>query len=373
VSALELYVLGSPRLVQDGVTLALDSRKNLALIAYLAMTGQSHTREALITLLWPELEPSRGRAGLRRSLSVIKKALGGEWLVVDREIIGSDPDADFWLDVVQFRHLLRVWQGHGHPEEKVCPDCLTALTEAAELYRGDFMAGFSLRDSANFDEWQFFQTEGLRQELASTLKRLVRGHSAQAAYQTAIPYARRCLALDPLHEPTQRQLMELYGRAGQRSAALRQYAECARVLEEELGLTPSEETTALYEKLRTRGVDRGPGPRHNLPAQVTPFLGREKELRDVQGQLGDPNCRLLTLVGTGGIGKTRLALRAAELACETQAERFEHGVYFVRLGPLQSAEGSRVITSNCMIRSPFSEKQGNSDGALGPVISLYLP
>ena len=336
MSALELYLLGSPRLVRDGVALAFDSRKNLALTAYLAITGQSHTREALITLLWPELEPSRGRAGLRRNLSVIRKALDGEWLVVDREIIGCDPGADFWLDVAQFRVLLRA---HGHPEEEVCPGCLTALTEAAKLYQGDFMAGFSLRDSANFDEWQFFQTEGLRQELATALERLVRGHSAQAAYESAIPYARRWLTLDPLHEPAHRGLMELYGRAGQRSAALRQYVECARVLEEELGLAPSEKTTALYEKLRTRGVDPGPGTRHNLPAQVTPFVGREEELREVQARLSVPDCRLLTLVGTGGIGKTRLALRAAELALNTLADDFEHGVYYVRLGGLQSVEG----------------------------------
>ena len=81
--SLRLHLLGPPRLERDGLPLEFDTRKNLALITFLAMTGQSHTREALITLLWPELEPGRGRAGLRRNLSVIKKALGGEWLVVE--------------------------------------------------------------------------------------------------------------------------------------------------------------------------------------------------------------------------------------------------------------------------------------------------
>jgi DNA-binding SARP family transcriptional activator len=89
VPGLRLYLLGAPRLERDGVALAFDSRKQLALIAYLAMTGQSHTREGLITLLWPELDSSRGRAGLRRDLSVIRRALEGQWPVVEGETIGS--------------------------------------------------------------------------------------------------------------------------------------------------------------------------------------------------------------------------------------------------------------------------------------------
>jgi predicted ATPase/DNA-binding SARP family transcriptional activator len=348
VPGLELYLLGSPRLERDGEAVAFDSRKQLALIAYLAMTGRSHTREALITLLWPELEPSRGRAGLRRDLSVIRKALDGQWLAVEGETVGTDPAAGFWLDVAEFRDLLGAWRGHGHLEAEVCPRCLTALGEAVALYQGDFMAGMSLRDSAAFDEWQFFQTEGLRGELARALERLVRGYSRRRVYEEAIPYARRWVALDPLHEPAHRALMEAYGRAGQRAAATRQYEECVRVLEAELGVGPSEETTGLYERLRTRGVEGGPAPRHNLPAQVTPFVGRERELDEILARLRDPECRLLTLVGPGGMGKTRLALRAAELARETQAERYEHGVYYVRLGPLGSAEGMVPAVAEAM-------------------------
>ncbi len=185
---LELSLLGPPRLERDGVTLEFNMRKNVALVAYLAVMGHSYTREALVTLLWPELEPSRARAGLRRNLSVLKKMLGGEWLTVERESVGPDPDADLWLDVDQFHHLLQGWQEHGHPQAKLCPDCLTALAEAVELYQGDFLTGFTLRGSAAFDEWQFFQSEGLRQELASAWERLLRGHTAHGDYDAAIPY-----------------------------------------------------------------------------------------------------------------------------------------------------------------------------------------
>jgi len=96
--------------------------------------------------------------------------------------------------------------------------------------------------------------------LASALERLVRGCSEQGSYDGAIPHARRWLALDPLHEPAQRQLMELYAQSGQWAAAVRQYEECVRVLDEELGIPPSEETTALFELVKTKRVPPQPSP-----------------------------------------------------------------------------------------------------------------
>jgi len=282
-------LLGPPCLERDGVPLGFDTRKNIALIVYLAVTGESHSREALITLLWPELEPSRARAGLRRNLSTLKKALGGEWLVVEREIVGTDPSADLWLDVDQFRSLLRAWQDHGHPEANVCPECLDALAEAVDVCRGDFLEGFSLRDSANFDEWQFFQTESLRQELASALERLVHGHSGQGAYRSAIPYARRWLALDPLHEPVHRHLMRLYAWTGRRAAALRQYGQCERVLQEELGMPPEEETTQVYEAIKERRDLPEPGAR-----LATRIISQTAALHD--------RYRLGAELGRGGMG-----------------------------------------------------------------------
>jgi predicted ATPase/DNA-binding SARP family transcriptional activator len=358
----ELFLLGSPRLERDGMPLHFDSRKILGLVAYVAVSGLGSkggraSRDSLIALLWPELEPSRARAVLRRNLSLLKSALEGEWLVVDRQAVGTDPEADFWLDVDQFTRLVHAWETHGHPQEQVCPHCLQALAEAVALYRGDFLEGFGLRDSLVYDDWQFFQAEGLRQELASALQRLVGGHSSQGNYQAALPYARQWLVLDPLHEPAHRQLMQLFARADQRAAALHQYQECVRILAEELGMAPCEETTALYEQIRAMppvephpllprvqgesgGLPFGTAlPRHNLPAQATPFVGREEELGDLRDRLNEPACRLLTLLGPGGIGKTRLALRLAQDLIEAEPPSFEHGVFFVSLAPFQTAEG----------------------------------
>ena len=122
------------------------------------------------------------------------------------------------------------------------------------------MAGFGLPDSPAFDEWQFFETESLRQQLAQALQRLIGWHARQREYGDAIAYARRWLALDSLHEPAQRELMRLYALAGQQAAALRQYQECVRLLEQELGLEPEPETTELNEAIRTRRFPAEPEP-----------------------------------------------------------------------------------------------------------------
>ncbi len=297
---------------------------------------------------------------------MLRKGLGGEWLVADRETIGTHPQADLWLDVAHFRRLLSSPRTHGHPEAETYPECLEALAEAVELYRGDFLEGLSLRGSANFDEWQFFQTDGLRQELALALERLVHGYSAQGAYEQAIPYGQRWVALDPLHESAQRELMQLYALAGQRAAALRQYKECARILEAEIGLPPSEAMTALYEQIRTsQAIGEEPvrpvaRPRHNLPAQTTPFVGREEELKAIRARLHEPACRLLTLVGPGGVGKTRLALEAASgLVPQMEQVGFADGVYLVRMAPLESAEAFVPAVAKALGFSFYGEAEGS--------------
>ncbi len=344
---LALFLLGLPRIVCNGEPIALDRRKAVALIAYLAVTGRSHSRDTLATLFWPEHDQSRARAGLRRVLSTLRKALGAGWLDVDRETVGLNRDADIELDVRELRNRLAESQTHGHPEDQVCPACLSSLAEAATLYRDDFLAGFTLRDSPSFDDWQFFETESLRSELASALESLARGHSAQGEFEPAVAYARRWVALDPLHEPAHRSLMQLYASSGQRAAALRQYAECERVLKEEVGAPPEQATTQLCQAIR-EGRDLPPlgqpiagtvpAPaavvRHNLPLQLTPFVGRETILAEIADRLQHPGCRLLTLVGPGGSGKTRLAQEAAA----ARLDDFDHGVYFVSLAPLESIE-----------------------------------
>lgn len=332
MSRLAVYLFGAPRLELDGTPVRIDRTKAVALLAYLAATGTRHSRDALATLLWPESDQRRARAGLRRALAALKEGLGEGWLDVDRESAGLNPEADLWLDVEQFRHLLAACEAHEHPGQEMCPDCLPLLTRAEKLCRGEFLAGFTLPDSLAFDEWQFFQTEGLRDRLASVLQRLVSWHSAQGEtqYEQAIAFARRWLALDPLHEPAQRRLMTLYARAGRRSAALRQYRSCMRVLEEELGVPPSEETSALYQRIRAerarpeekeiaippRAASRPAAVPAFLKHRAAPaqarghvFVARERQMEQLDGYLDaalSDHGQVVFITGGPGRGKTAL-------------------------------------------------------------------
>jgi predicted ATPase/DNA-binding SARP family transcriptional activator/Tfp pilus assembly protein PilF len=369
---LSLRLLGPPSIELDGAPVEVDTRKAVALLAYLAVSEQAHSRESLAALFWPEYDQERAYANLRRTLWAFNKAAGTAWLHADQETIGLAPDADLWTDVGAFRGHLAACRSHGHPESEVCAACLDPLARAVALYRDDFLAGFTLRDSPAFDEWQFFEAETLRGELASALEKLVRGHTAGGDLAPAIEYARGWLALDPLHEPAHRELMKLYAWDGRRGAALRQYQECARVLDEELGIPPEAETTRLYEAIQrnelhpaqrvpaasaavaaTTFVATAPAPRHNLPPQPTPFVGRAPELAEITALLADPACRLLTLVGPGGVGKTRLALQAAEQAVGA----FPHGVHFVPLAPIESA-GFLVPTIAAALDFSFFQREG---------------
>ena len=251
MSTLELSLLGTTHIELDSQSVEIERRKASAMLIYLAMTGESHSRDALATMLWPELDQSRARAALRRNLSVLNSALAGDWLLADRESISLAGDSGLWLDVHAFHTHLAVVQEHSvHPDDQPCAECIASLAEAVSLYRDDFLSGFTLRDSPQFDDWQFFHTEELRRQMAGALERLVRWLGTQGEFESAITHARRWLALDTLQEAAHRHLMQLYAWSDQRNAALRQYQECARVLEEELGIAPERETSQLYEAIK---------------------------------------------------------------------------------------------------------------------------
>ena len=150
------------------------------------------------------------------------------------------------VDVVRFRALAAVVAAHHPAAQPLCDACLTTLTEAAALYRADFLAGFTLADTAEFDTWQTLQTETLRLALADVLEKLATNLAGRKEWDPALGHARRWLALDPLHEPAHRLLMQLYARSGDRGAVAHQYRECVKVLQEELGAEPEPETTALF-------------------------------------------------------------------------------------------------------------------------------
>lgn len=362
MTTLQVFLFGPPRLEREGAGLPVNRRKMLALLAYLLVTRQPHSREALATLFWPDFDTSSALANLRRDLSRLKELLGDGCLLIEREKVQVDPQAALRVDVALFEDCIRQVEEHGHfqpgeAETPYCDACRNLLEEAAQVYTDGFMAGFNLPDSPAFDDWQFYETERLRGLLSTALLRLAQWRIAQGAYEEAIPCARRWLALDPLHEPAQRLVMQLFTWAGQPTAALRQYQGLVELLDRELGVEPEEETTALYETIRARRSLPPPHPppapqakplwqqasndepHHTLsgpatvgrvtrlPAQTTPLIGRQAELAQLLNLLSDPGCRLVSLIGTGGIGKTRLAVETAARA----EGQFIHGAVFVPL------------------------------------------
>jgi DNA-binding SARP family transcriptional activator len=332
-----LYLLGAPRLERENEILQVDTRKAIAMLAYLALTGQPQSRDTLAALLWPDNSQSNARAALRRTISALHRSMGKPFLETQQDLLALPESGGLQVDIWELRRCLEECKTHGHPASQVCPDCFPWLVKAADLYGDSFMAGFTLRDSAEFDDWQFFQSEALRRELAGVLERLVNGYAAQGEFNAAIGYAQRWLSLDTLHEPAHRQLMLLYAISGQRTAALRQYQECVHILEEELDVAPLEETRRLFEDIKSSREIQALAPwidifietslqPSGLQAQPTraesqdralsgqtltslPLIGRDSEwakLQQIYSTIRQDG-RLAVLEGEAGIGKTRLA------------------------------------------------------------------
>ncbi len=332
---LQLTLLGGLRITRDGTPVTgLASRKAEALLVYLACTQQVHPREVLATMFWDERSQPQAMANLRVLLSSLRRHLG-PYVLITRHTVAFDRTSPYWLDVEVFSRYIhqvmgqRIEEWSRQEDQPLHREHVVSLAQAVQLYGGDFLAGFYVRDSRDFEAWVVLERERLRRMVTLALERLVAWHLNQRDFLAAIEDATRMLSIDPLREEMHRQLMLALARSGQRSAALAQYETCRQVLAQELGVEPTEETQALYRRLQ-----RVPKQWHSLPPQPTSFVGREQELAAMGRYLADPNCRLLTVVGPGGIGKTRLALQAAM----EQTHAFLHGVHFVPLAPLTTAE-----------------------------------
>jgi predicted ATPase/DNA-binding SARP family transcriptional activator len=342
---LSLELMGVPQLQLNNVPITASRRAVVALLAYLAVSEiahphQRHTRESLSALLWTDYDHGRALTNLRHTLWEVTQFIGENWIVAEHESIYLNPSADLTVDVAQFRSLFIQASQQPYPAIRI-----PLLVPAARLYRGDFLTGFSLKDASSFSEWVVVESENLHRDFASILNKLVEDYCTLDQAESAIPYAKSLITQDPIDEVAHRQLMKLYVLTDQHTAAIQQYQTLEKLLRKELNLDPQPETRELYKKIRKGEIKPVSGekqfmqlektvPEHNLPVHLTTFIGREKE-RDEVYKLISQN-RLVTLIGPGGIGKTRLSQQVGQYLLDL----FPHGVWFI---PLDSLTDDKLI------------------------------
>jgi DNA-binding SARP family transcriptional activator len=339
MARLSVRLLGALQVTLDGTPLTgFESDKERVLLAYLVEESQlPHRREKLAGFLWPERTEAVARSNLRRVLSNLRRLLGDRnlsgppFLLVTEHTVRLNPACDAWVDSLSFAGLLRpLRQQPG-----------TQLEDAIRLYQGDFLEGFSVTYSPACEEWILLCRERYQRLMMEALHRLVEAYEKQGSYARALELACRQLEMEPWWEEAHQQLIRLLALSGHRTDALAQYEKCRRVLAEELDAEPSLETTELYEQIRDQRLaaplpssQRWPGPTHNLPLPLGPFVGRIDEIDELSRLLVDPGLRLLTILAPGGMGKSRLAIEIAQKLMP----QFEDGVLFVPLAPLESSE-----------------------------------
>ena len=278
---LSLTLLGAFQITLDGEPVTgFESDKVRALLAYLVLEAdRPHRRDVLAEMFWPERPQGVARNNLKQALANLRHAIGDRPSIGDREAdppflwvsraeLQFNPDSAHWLDVDHFQQRLAVCETHGHPPSQACPDCLPPLTEAAALYQGPFLEQFFLGDSVAFEEWALVQREGLQRQVMEALRYLTAYHERSGEYKKACEFARRQVELEPWSESAQRQLMRTLALSGQRSAALKQYQACRRILADELGVEPVKKTTELFEQIRDGKHERPEFPRRKTSTET---------------------------------------------------------------------------------------------------------
>jgi predicted ATPase/DNA-binding SARP family transcriptional activator len=363
---LRIKLLGEFSLVYDDLEVTrLNADRPQTLLAYLLLHRQApQPRQHVAFVLWPDSAESQARTNLRNLLFTLRQALPASerFLAGDTHTLQWQADASHTLDVAQFEAALSAAGRAGNNEER-----RRCLEEAVSFYQGELLPG-------NYDDWIIPLREDLNQRFLSALRQLIALLEQLGAYRDAIAYCQRLLQQDPLDEMTYALLMRLHGQIGDRAGVRRVYQNCATMLLEELNVEPAAETRAIYEQHvgRTgdaaasgglpvkreaassqRPVRATPRRASRLPPQATPFVGRETELSQLAQLLADPLCRLVTVVGPGGVGKTRLALQVAN----GHVTIFTHGVAFVAMAPVTDP---RLIASAIADELQVSQLGGQS-------------
>ena len=344
-----MWLLGGFRVSVGSRTIGEDRwrrRKAAALVKLLAL-APSHRmhREQVMHLLWPRLREQAAANNLHRNLYVARRTLEPDLLATSRCLILREgqlvlcPERDLWVDVEAFEQAAEAARRSRDP---------AAYRSAIDLYAGELLP------EDRYEEWSEEHSRRLREMHLSLLLGLAHLQEKREDHDGAAEALGEILAEDPAHEEAHVGLMRLYALRGHQGKALRQYERLEEVLFRELGAEPGATSRALREEIATNVLPHPDGQpsvvsepasppkgqrvnsantsRHNLPVQRTSFLGREREMLEVKRELAMTH--LLTLMGTGGTGKTRLAL---ELAWEL-VPAYPDGAWLVELAGVSEPE-----------------------------------
>jgi len=310
----------------------LPSRAAEALFIYLACHQKPVTREKLAELLWADRSSTQGLTNLRTILTSLRRELE-DYLVISRDALAFNTEGNYWLDVEEFeKHLKEI----GLPERGSISNAEAAakLQSAMDLYQGDFLEGFYLRDGLGFEEWTILQRERLKRFARDGFRLLSSYYLETGNYFAGEQSASQWLRLDPYDEDACSTQMWLFIRTGQRSSALQSYQNLKDKLQQDLGVTPSTVTTDLFRKFQQINFP----PATTLPLYSTSFLGRRQEMEDLERLLVSKGTRLVTIAGQGGIGKTRLAVEAVRFLMERKPGRFLNGAAFIPLATVDTPQ-----------------------------------
>ncbi|MEZ4642679.1 MAG: tetratricopeptide repeat protein [Chloroflexota bacterium] len=354
MTRLTLTLLGPFQAEVAGQTLHFPTDKTAALLAYLAVEeGRPHRREVLATLFWPDQPDDQARRNLRLTLHRLKQTLDEAAPAAtpfSEQLFSASRSTVQWhtaaaqVDYQQFVVLLTQVEKHAHPQLAACEDCVTRMETAASLLRGEMLTGLFPDDAAPFAEWLLVQREFVHHRALRLYATLAGVYETRGDYTKAFACAQQQLLLEPWYEAAHRQAMRALALSGDRDRALAQFETCRTVLWDELGVEPAAETAVLQQQIRDNTLVSQPTstPLHHIPADLTPFIGRNEELERITKELLDPACRLLTLIGPGGIGKTRLAIQSAHRLAASAPTNCT-AIYFVPLATATTQQTAVTI------------------------------